>query len=105
MNIIQRPKSQECSWLCDNRGSMTTIEALRLQIDTLQLERQQFECKNSKLELEKNRYEEHEHSIVENEQLKALYEELLKKIEEEGTVGGDKASETANIAQKLMKSS
>ena len=79
---------------------MTTIEALRLQIDTLQLERQQFECKNSKLELEKNRYKEaHEHLIAENEQLKALYEELLKKIEEEGAVGGDKASETANIAQ------
>ena len=36
--------------------------------------------------------------MVENEQLKALYEELLKKIEE-GAVGGDKASETANIAQ------
>ena len=74
----------------------------------LQLERQQFECKNSKLEFEKNRYkEENEHLIVENEQLKALYEELLKKIEEEllkkiekeGVVGGDKASETANITQ------
>ena len=66
---------------------MTTIEALRLQIDTLQMERQQFECKNSKPELEKNRYkEEHEHLIVENEQLKALYEKLLKKIEE-GAVG------------------
>ena len=52
---------------------MTIIEALRLQIDTMQLERQQFECKNSKLELEKNRYkDEHEHLIVENEQLKAL---------------------------------
>ena len=79
---------------------MTTIEALRLQIDTLQLEKQQIECKNSKLELEKNCYKEaYEHLIVENEQLKTLYEELLKKIEEEGAVGGDKASETANIAQ------
>ena len=35
--------------ICDNRVSMTTIEALRLQIDILQLERQQFECKNSKV--------------------------------------------------------
>ena len=37
--------------------------------------------------------------MVENEQLKVLYEELLKKIEEESTLGGDNASETANIAQ------
>ena len=37
--------------------------------------------------------------MVENEQLKALYEELLKKIEEEDAVGRDKTSETANIAQ------
>ena len=78
---------------------MTTIEALRLQIDTLQLERQQFECKNSKLELEKNRCkEEHEHLMVENER----YEELLKKTEEEGAVG-DKASETANVAQTKVE--
>ena len=79
---------------------MTTIEALRSQIDTLQLERQQFECKNSKLELEKNRCkEEHEHLMVENEQ----YEELLKKTEEEDAVGGDKASETANVAQTKVE--
>ena len=78
---------------------MTTTEALRLQIGTLQLERQQFECKNSKLELLKNRYkEEHEHLMVENEQLKELYAELLNKIEE-GATRGDKASETFNIAQ------
>ena len=70
----------------------------------MQLERQQIECKNSKLELEKNCYKEaHEHLIVENEQLKALYEELLKKIEEEGAVGGDKASETASIAQSNVE--
>ena len=37
--------------------------------------------------------------MVEYEQLKALYEELLKKIEEEDAVGHDKTSETANIAQ------
>ena len=50
--------------------------------------------------MKKNRYKEaHEHLIAENEQLKALYEELLKKIEEEGAVGGDKVGETANIAQ------
>ena len=76
------------------------IEALRLQIDTLQLEREQIECKNSKLELEKNRIEEaHELLIIENKQLKALHEELLKNIEEEGPIGDDKTSETANIAQ------
>ena len=66
MSSIQRAKSQECFWPCDSRGSMTTKEALRLQIVTLQLERQQFECKKSKLALEKNRYKEkHEHLIVE----------------------------------------
>ena len=37
--------------------------------------------------------------MVENEQLKVLYEELLKKIEDNGAVGGDKASETANVSQ------
>ena len=37
--------------------------------------------------------------MVENEWLKVLYEELLKKNEEKGAVGGDKASETANIAE------
>ena len=69
---------------------MTTIEALRLQIDTLQLARQQFECKNSELELEKNlNKKEHEHLIEENKQLKALYEELLKKIEEEEQLKGE----------------
>ena len=66
----------------------------------MQLERQQFESKNSKFELENNRCkEEHEHLMIENEQLKVLYEELLKKIKDKGAVGGDKASETANIAQ------
>ena len=42
--------------------------------------------------------------IVENEQLKVLYEELLKKIEEEGATKpaeGDKTSETASIAQQV----
>ena len=97
MCSIQKAKSQECSWPCGNRVSMTTIQALRLKIDILQLVRQQFESKNSKFE---NFYkEENEHLMVENEQLKILNEELLKKIEEEGAVGGDKASETANIAQ------
>ena len=98
MSSIQRAKSQECFWPCGNRVSMIAIEALRLKIDTLQLERWQFESKNSKLELKKNHYkEEHEHLMVENEQLKALYEELLKKIEEEDAVGRDKTSETALI--------
>ena len=76
---------------------MTTIEALRFKIDTLQLENQHLEVQNLKLahekpttavmvecELEKNRYkDECEILMVENGQLKALYEELLKKIEEE----------------------
>ena len=37
--------------------------------------------------------------MVENEQLKVLYEELLNKIEEGGAVGGNNVNETANIAQ------
>ena len=41
--------------------------------------------------------------MVENEQLKVLYEELLKKIAEEGAVGGDKTSETANTAQTNLE--
>ena len=48
--------------------------------------------------------EEHEHLTVENEQLKVLYEELLKKIEEEGAIKppeSDKASETAPITQQV----
>ena len=97
---------------------MTTIEALRLKIDTLQLENQHLEAQNLKLaqekpttavmvecELEKNRYkDECEILIVENGQLKALYEELLKKIEEESVsklVDSDKTNETATIIQQL----
>ena len=76
-----------------------------LKIDTLQLERQQFESQNLKLELEKYCCkEEHEHLTVENEQLKVLYEELLKKIEEEGAIKppeSDKVSETAPITQQV----
>ena len=64
----------------------------------MQRGRQQFECKNSKLELEHYK-EEHEHLMVENEQLKVLYGEMLKKKIKEVAVGDDKASETANIAQ------
>ena len=45
------------------------------------LEKQQCESQSLKLELERNHYkEEHEHWTVENEQLKALYEELLKSL-------------------------
>ena len=97
---------------------MTTIEALRLKIDTLQLENQHLEAQKLKLaqekpttavmvecELEKNRYkDECEILRVENGQLKALYEELLKKIEEESVsklVDGDKTNETATIMQQL----
>ena len=54
-------------------------------------------------ELEKNHYkDECEILMVENGQLKALYEELLKKIEEENVsklVDGDKANETATISR------
>ena len=53
----------------------------------------------------KNRYkEEHEHLTEENEQLKVPYEELLKKIEEEGEIKppeSNKASETASITQQV----
>ena len=97
---------------------MTTIEALRLKIDTLQLENQHLEAQNLKLaqekptttvmvecELEKNCYkDECEILMMENGQRKALYEELLKKIEEESVsklVDGDKANETATIMQQL----
>ena len=46
----------------------------------LAMKKQQFESQSLKLELERNHYmEEHEHLTVENEQLKALYEEFLKK--------------------------
>ena len=41
--------------------------------------------------------------MVDNKQLKALYEELLKTIEEEGAVGGNQAGETANIAQNNLE--
>ena len=52
---------------------MTTIEALRLKIDNLQVESQQFKSQGLKLQLERDQYKE------ENEQLKILYEDLIKK--------------------------
>ena len=52
---------------------MTTIEALRLKIDNLQVESQQVKSQGLKLQLERDQYKE------ENEQLTVLYEELLKK--------------------------
>jgi len=72
---------------------MTTTEALRLQLDNLQKEKQELEVRNLKLcdnpskealrEVEKERdhwKEECERITVENEQLKLLYEELLQQF-------------------------
>ena len=56
---------------------MTTIEALRLKIDNLQVESQQVKSQGLKLQLERDQYKE------ENEQLTVLYEELLKKMRKE----------------------
>jgi len=72
---------------------MTTTEALRLQLDNLQREKQELEVRNLKLsgnpskevlrEVEKERdhwKEECKRITVENEQLKLLYEELLQQF-------------------------
>jgi len=56
---------------------MTAIEALRLKIDNLQVESQQFKSQGLRLQLERDQYKE------ENEQLKIIYEELLKKWRKE----------------------
>ena len=74
---------------------MTTTEALRLQLDILQREKQELEVRNLKLtdnpsreslkEVEKERdhwKDECEKQIVENEHLKTLYEELLQQLPE-----------------------
>ena len=50
---------------------MTTIEALRLKIDNLQVESQQVKSQGLKLQLERDQYKK------ENEQLTVLYEELF----------------------------
>ena len=72
---------------------MTTTEALRLQLDILQKEKQELEVRNLKLsdnssrvtlkEVEKERdhwKDEYERMAVENGQLKTLYEELLQQL-------------------------
>ena len=72
---------------------MTITEALRSQLDNLQKEKQELEIRNLKLsdnpsketlrEVEKERdqwKDECERITVENEQLKALYEELLQNL-------------------------
>ena len=78
---------------------MTTIEALRLQLDNLQKEKQELEVRNLKLsenhcnreavvELEKERdqwKEDWERVTVENVQLKTLYEEAPKHMSDNET--------------------
>lgn len=78
-----------------NSFAMTATEALRLQLDNLQKEKQELEVRILKLsqtqpdvkattEIEKERdhwKEKYEGVVVENSQLKALYEELLKSNE------------------------
>ena len=71
---------------------MTTIEALRLKIDNLQVESQQFKSQGLKLQLERDQYKE------ENEQLKIIYEELLKKMEEGDALASEKGDQTTQIA-------
>ena len=76
--------------------TMTAIEALRLQLDNLQKEKQELEVRILKLsqeqpdavamrEIERGRdhwKEEYERVMVENAQLRALYKELLKHTSE-----------------------
>ena len=78
---------------------MTTIKALRLQLDNLQKEKQELEVRNLKLsqthcnreavvEKEKERdqwKEDWERITVENVQLKALYEEALEHMSDNET--------------------
>ena len=74
---------------------MTTIEALRLKIDNLQVESQQFKSQGLKLQLEKDQYKE------ENEQLKILNEELLKEGDALVSEKGDQTTQTATLKQQL----
>ncbi|XP_065891487.1 protein CASP-like [Dysidea avara] len=68
---------------------MTAIEALRLQLDNLQKEKQELEVKllqiqpdaEAIVEIEQERdlwKEKYEGVVVENSQLRVMYEELLK---------------------------
>ena len=74
---------------------MTIIEALRLKIDNLQVESQQFKSQGLKLQLERDQYKE------ENEQLKILYEELLKEGDALVSEKGDQTTQTATLKQQL----
>ena len=74
---------------------MTTIEALRLKIDNLQVESQQFKSQGLKLQLKRDQYKE------ENEQLKILYEELLKEGDALVSEKGDQTTQTATLKQQL----
>ena len=97
---------------------MTTTEALRLQLDILQREKQELEVRNLKLtdnpsreslkEVEKERdhwKDECERQIVENEQLKTLYEELLQQLPEGQTnpVNSSTGHQATAELQELIK--
>ena len=95
---------------------MTTIEALRFQLDNLQKEKQELEVRNLKLsqnhgnreavvELEKERdqwKEDWERVTVENVQLKALYEEVLKHMSDNET-NSTKSQQTITALQEQIE--
>ena len=95
---------------------MTTIEALRLQLDNLQKEKQELEVRNLKLsqnhcnreavvELQKERdqwKEDWERVTVENVQLKALYEEALKHMSDNET-NSIKSQQTITALQEQIE--
>ena len=97
---------------------MTTIEALRLQLDNLQKEKQELEVRNLKLsqnhcnreavvELEKERdqwKEDWERVTVENVtvQLKALYEEALKHMSDNET-NSTKSQQIITVLQEQIE--
>ena len=97
-------------------ATMTTIEALRLQLDNLQKEKQELEVRNSKLsqnhcnretvvELEKERdqwKEDWERVTVENVQLKALYEEVPEHMSDNET-NSTKSQQTITVLQEQIE--
>ena len=74
---------------------MTTVEALKLKMDNLQVESQQFKSQGLKLQLEKDQYKE------ENEQLKILYKELLKEGDAFASEKGDQTTQIAILKQQF----
>ena len=101
----------------EQQFAMTAIEALRLQLDNLQKEKQELQVRTLRLsqtqpdveaitEIEKERdhwKEKYEGVVVENSQLKALYEELLKsKAEDTSTVNSAGGYQTITELQEQL---